>query len=129
MIVWFQWEQSRILRLLPLVLGGAGGINVPPFAVTPPSAEAGFTVSSVDCPPTVTDLDGNALGGHTWTFVTEPVDVAPPAVASAAPAAGAIDVVGTRPLTIVFDEPVDPEQAAYIGVSPDGPFKPEHYRY
>ena len=22
-----------------------------------------------------------------------------------------------------------PEQAAYIGVSPDGPFKPEHYRY
>ncbi|SNR50545.1 adenosylhomocysteinase, partial [Puniceibacterium sediminis] len=21
------------------------------------------------------------------------------------------------------------EQAAYIGVSPDGPFKPEHYRY
>jgi adenosylhomocysteinase len=24
---------------------------------------------------------------------------------------------------------MDPEQAAYIGVSPDGPFKPEHYRY
>jgi adenosylhomocysteinase len=24
---------------------------------------------------------------------------------------------------------LDPEQAAYIGVSPDGPFKPEHYRY
>jgi adenosylhomocysteinase len=22
-----------------------------------------------------------------------------------------------------------PEQAAYIGVAPDGPFKPEHYRY
>src|SRR5690606_31061684 len=22
-----------------------------------------------------------------------------------------------------------PEQAAYIGVSPEGPFKPEHYRY
>jgi adenosylhomocysteinase len=22
-----------------------------------------------------------------------------------------------------------PEQAAYIGVSPDGPYKPEHYRY
>ncbi|MCB1395909.1 MAG: adenosylhomocysteinase, partial [Rhodobacteraceae bacterium] len=22
-----------------------------------------------------------------------------------------------------------PEQAEYIGVSPDGPFKPEHYRY
>ena len=22
-----------------------------------------------------------------------------------------------------------PEQAAYIGVSPQGPFKPEHYRY
>jgi len=21
------------------------------------------------------------------------------------------------------------EQAAYIGVSPDGPYKPEHYRY
>jgi adenosylhomocysteinase len=21
------------------------------------------------------------------------------------------------------------EQAAYIGVSPDGPFKPDHYRY
>nr|MCU0258622.1 adenosylhomocysteinase [Solirubrobacteraceae bacterium] len=21
------------------------------------------------------------------------------------------------------------EQAAYIGVAPDGPFKPEHYRY
>jgi len=25
--------------------------------------------------------------------------------------------------------PLDPDQAAYIGVSPDGPFKPEHYRY
>jgi adenosylhomocysteinase len=24
---------------------------------------------------------------------------------------------------------LDLEQAAYIGVSPDGPFKPEHYRY
>jgi adenosylhomocysteinase len=24
---------------------------------------------------------------------------------------------------------LDSEQAAYIGVSPDGPFKPEHYRY
>jgi len=24
---------------------------------------------------------------------------------------------------------LDPEQAAYIGVAPDGPFKPEHYRY
>ena len=24
---------------------------------------------------------------------------------------------------------LDPEQAFYIGVSPDGPFKPEHYRY
>ncbi|PVA07636.1 adenosylhomocysteinase [Thalassorhabdomicrobium marinisediminis] len=24
---------------------------------------------------------------------------------------------------------LNPEQAAYIGVSPDGPFKPEHYRY
>jgi adenosylhomocysteinase len=24
---------------------------------------------------------------------------------------------------------LDAEQAAYIGVSPDGPFKPEHYRY
>ncbi|WP_299608328.1 adenosylhomocysteinase [uncultured Tateyamaria sp.] len=24
---------------------------------------------------------------------------------------------------------MDPEQASYIGVSPDGPFKPEHYRY
>jgi len=22
-----------------------------------------------------------------------------------------------------------PDQAAYIGVSPEGPFKPEHYRY
>ncbi len=22
-----------------------------------------------------------------------------------------------------------PEQAAYIGVAPEGPFKPEHYRY
>jgi adenosylhomocysteinase len=22
-----------------------------------------------------------------------------------------------------------PEQAAYIGVNPEGPFKPEHYRY
>ncbi|MFO7298310.1 MAG: adenosylhomocysteinase, partial [Pseudomonadota bacterium] len=22
-----------------------------------------------------------------------------------------------------------PEQAAYIGVSPEGPFKPDHYRY
>ena len=25
--------------------------------------------------------------------------------------------------------PLDPDQAAYIGVNPDGPFKPEHYRY
>ncbi|WP_138935964.1 adenosylhomocysteinase [Roseovarius arcticus] len=25
--------------------------------------------------------------------------------------------------------PLSPEQAAYIGVSPEGPFKPEHYRY
>ncbi|MEL6570466.1 MAG: adenosylhomocysteinase [Pseudomonadota bacterium] len=24
---------------------------------------------------------------------------------------------------------LDPEQAAYIGVKPDGPYKPEHYRY
>jgi len=24
---------------------------------------------------------------------------------------------------------MDPEQASYIGVSPDGPFKPDHYRY
>jgi len=24
---------------------------------------------------------------------------------------------------------LDQEQAAYIGVTPDGPFKPEHYRY
>jgi adenosylhomocysteinase len=24
---------------------------------------------------------------------------------------------------------LDPVQAAYIGVAPDGPFKPEHYRY
>ena len=25
--------------------------------------------------------------------------------------------------------PLAPEQAAYIGVSPEGPFKPDHYRY
>jgi adenosylhomocysteinase len=25
--------------------------------------------------------------------------------------------------------PLKPEQAAYIGVKPEGPFKPEHYRY
>ncbi|WP_113912347.1 adenosylhomocysteinase [Roseovarius dicentrarchi] len=25
--------------------------------------------------------------------------------------------------------PLSPEQAAYIGVTPEGPFKPEHYRY
>ncbi|MFQ6546627.1 adenosylhomocysteinase [Aestuariibius sp. 2305UL40-4] len=25
--------------------------------------------------------------------------------------------------------PLDPDQAAYIGVKPEGPFKPEHYRY
>jgi adenosylhomocysteinase len=25
--------------------------------------------------------------------------------------------------------PLSPEQAAYIGVAPEGPFKPEHYRY
>ena len=25
--------------------------------------------------------------------------------------------------------PLDPEQAAYIGVKPEGPYKPEHYRY
>ncbi|NAZ37797.1 adenosylhomocysteinase [Rubellimicrobium sp. CFH 75288] len=25
--------------------------------------------------------------------------------------------------------PLSPEQAAYIGVSPEGPFKPDHYRY
>ncbi|MCC1491199.1 adenosylhomocysteinase [Cognatishimia sp. F0-27] len=25
--------------------------------------------------------------------------------------------------------PLDPDQAAYIGVTPEGPFKPEHYRY
>jgi adenosylhomocysteinase len=25
--------------------------------------------------------------------------------------------------------PLDPDQAAYIGVAPDGPFKPDHYRY
>jgi adenosylhomocysteinase len=24
---------------------------------------------------------------------------------------------------------LSPEQAAYIGVKPEGPFKPEHYRY
>ncbi len=24
---------------------------------------------------------------------------------------------------------LDADQAAYIGVSPEGPFKPEHYRY
>jgi adenosylhomocysteinase len=24
---------------------------------------------------------------------------------------------------------LSPEQAAYIGVTPEGPFKPEHYRY
>jgi adenosylhomocysteinase len=24
---------------------------------------------------------------------------------------------------------LNPKQAAYIGVSPDGPFKPDHYRY
>lgn len=24
---------------------------------------------------------------------------------------------------------LDPEQASYIGVKPEGPFKPEHYRY
>ncbi len=24
---------------------------------------------------------------------------------------------------------LDPDQASYIGVSPDGPFKSEHYRY
>jgi len=24
---------------------------------------------------------------------------------------------------------LDAEQAAYIGVKPEGPFKPEHYRY
>lgn len=44
---------------------------VPPFAVTPPSAEAGFTVSSADCPPTVTDGEGNVyatvpIGGRCW---------------------------------------------------------------
>jgi adenosylhomocysteinase len=26
-------------------------------------------------------------------------------------------------------ERLTPEQAAYIGVSVDGPFKPDHYRY
>jgi adenosylhomocysteinase len=25
--------------------------------------------------------------------------------------------------------PLDPEQASYIGVAPEGPFKPDHYRY
>ena len=27
------------------------------------------------------------------------------------------------------DDPADPEQAEYIGVSAQGPFKPESYRY
>ena len=34
-----------------------------------------------------------------------------------------LDKIGAR-LT-----PLSPEQAAYIGVTPEGPFKPEHYRY
>ena len=34
-----------------------------------------------------------------------------------------LDRIGVKLTTL------DPEQAAYIGVSPEGPFKPEHYRY
>ena len=34
-----------------------------------------------------------------------------------------LDALGVR-LTVLSDE-----QAAYIGVSPEGPFKPENYRY
>jgi adenosylhomocysteinase len=34
-----------------------------------------------------------------------------------------LDALGARLTTL------SPEQAAYIGVSPEGPFKPEHYRY
>ncbi|MFA4840781.1 MAG: adenosylhomocysteinase [Agrococcus sp.] len=34
-----------------------------------------------------------------------------------------LDALGARLTTL------RPEQAAYIGVSPEGPFKPEHYRY
>jgi adenosylhomocysteinase len=34
-----------------------------------------------------------------------------------------LDKLGVR-LTRLTDE-----QASYLGVSPDGPFKPEHYRY
>ena len=34
-----------------------------------------------------------------------------------------LDKLGVK-LTKLSDK-----QAAYIGVSPDGPFKPEHYRY
>ncbi|MEE8483873.1 MAG: adenosylhomocysteinase, partial [Nitrospinota bacterium] len=31
-------------------------------------------------------------------------------------------------LGVVLDV-LSPEQAKYIGVTPDGPYKPEHYRY
>ncbi len=34
-----------------------------------------------------------------------------------------LDRIGVKLTTL------DPAQAAYIGVNPDGPFKPEHYRY
>ncbi|MEM9966549.1 MAG: adenosylhomocysteinase [Pseudomonadota bacterium] len=34
-----------------------------------------------------------------------------------------LDRIGVKLSTL------DPEQAAYIGVTPEGPFKPEHYRY
>jgi adenosylhomocysteinase len=34
-----------------------------------------------------------------------------------------LDRIGVKLSTL------DADQAAYIGVSPEGPFKPEHYRY
>ena len=34
-----------------------------------------------------------------------------------------LDRIGVKLSTL------DKDQASYIGVSPDGPFKPEHYRY
>ncbi len=71
----------------------------------------------------VTDLDGNPLAGdYIWTFTTAPVDLTPPTIVAAVPAAGDIDVVATRPITVTVDELLDPTTVtpASITVSPVG---------
>lgn len=78
--------------------------------LTPNAALPANTVCLATVTTAAQDTTGIALGSnHAWSFMTgAAADATAPTVASVAPADNSLNVCLTRPVTVLFDEPMDP---------------------